>query len=684
MKKITLLCLLFVAFFSSNSLFAQKNQTLTRCLTDEYNSRLLENNPNMMGSASFEAMVADYLSVNGDANRGGIIEIPLVIHVLHNGEALGEGPNITDAQVLSQVTVLNEDFGNMMGTPGESTEGGVDVEVRFVLAQQTPSGCPTNGINRVNICQDGTDRDDVQFWKTQTIWNRNLYMNMWSSKYVGDLTNILGYAQFPGGTANTDGVSAGHTYFGSSDYDDGTFSVSPPYDKGRTMTHEVGHFLGLFHTFQGGCAAPGDGVDDTPAVAAPNYGCNTGNVSCGSVDMVENYMDYSDDTCMNTYTAGQRTRVQAVMGGPRASLATSNGATPPTPVTEDPAIAILSVGVSCGTAINPSVRLTNQGTSTLTSATITYDIDGGASSNYNWSGSLASGESETVILPTQTAANGNHDLNVTVDSGGNARACNDADSSCFTLDGIAGPCASVGDDTDGFFTSTTGVTFNTISNLNNNPGHPDDDDVAYSDFTGISTDVNRESSYDLTVFVNTDGNFFVRTLVWIDWNQDCNFDATEEYDLGESRNLDHGESIGSPLSITIPNEAFLGNTVMRVITKWAGNAGGIVPTACESGHDGETEDYTINVLTSLSVDEFSTKSISIYPNPTSNVLNISLSNNDLPDGYEVYNMLGQSLTQKRVNSVSDLSVNTSNLSNGMYFIKITKAGNTVSLPFIKK
>src|SRR5690606_38956071 len=161
-----------------------------------------------------------------------------------------------------------------MGTPGYNTNPvGADVEVEFVLAQRTPSGCPTTGINRVNICQDGTTQSDVQYWKTQTYWDPSKYMNMWSSKYVGDLDGILGYAQFPGGAANTDGVSSSYTYFGSSDYDDGTFELSAPYDKGRTMTHEVGHYLGLFHTFEGGCSGAGDQVADTPPVASPNYGC---------------------------------------------------------------------------------------------------------------------------------------------------------------------------------------------------------------------------------------------------------------------------------------------------------------------------------------------------------------------------------------------------------------------------
>src|SRR5690606_36202061 len=220
MKKITFL--LVLAFYLPLTFQAQNKQNTTsiKCFSDEYNSELLKQYPEMMGNQSFEDKLKQQIeSLRASGNLNGVvIQIPLVVHVLHNGEPLGTGPNISDAQVLSQITVMNEDFRKMIGTPGYNTNPvGADVEVEFVLAQRTPSGCPTTGINRVNICQDGTTQSDVQYWKTQTYWDPSKYMNMWSSKYIGDLDGILGYAQFPGGAANTDGVSSSYTYFGSSD-----------------------------------------------------------------------------------------------------------------------------------------------------------------------------------------------------------------------------------------------------------------------------------------------------------------------------------------------------------------------------------------------------------------------------------------------------------------------------------
>lgn len=682
MKKNTFKLLLFTILCLPTIILAQNksNSQNEKCFTDIYNTNLLEANPDMMGSEAFRLNLQQKIeNSRNTVSKRVVVDIPLVIHVLHNGEPIGTGANISDAQVLSQVTVMNQDFRMMAGTPGQSTVGGVDVEVNFVMAQRTPSGCPTTGINRVNICQDGTNSADVDNFKAQTIWDRNLYMNMWSSKYIGDLNGILGFAQFPGGPANTDGVSAGHTYFGSSDYDDGTFNTAPPYDKGRTMTHEVGHYLGLFHTFQGGCAG-GDSVADTPAVAAPNYGC-IANTSCGSADMIENYMDYTDDTCMNTFTAGQKTRVQAVLAGSRSSLTTSNGATPPTSVATDAEVTFESVLVACGTDLIASVVITNWGTATLSSATIAYDIDGGTATNYNWNGSLAYGQSETVTLPAIASTAGNHDINVTVSATGDARACNNSTSNCFTATATAGPCASIGDAADTYLTSTTGVTFNTINNLDNNPGHPTDADNGYSDFTGLSTDVNKESAYDLSAYVNTDGNYFVRTLAWIDWNQNCNFDAGEEYDLGESQNVDHGLSAGSPLSITIPTGATVGSTTMRITTMWSGNSGGGMPTSCQNGHDAEVEDYSINVLAPLSVDEFGLSSVSIFPNPTNNIINIKGLETTL-ENVEVYTVTGQRVISLSTNLET---INVSAIASGVYFLKLNAADDaSKTIKFIKE
>ncbi|WP_191858234.1 M43 family zinc metalloprotease [Hanstruepera ponticola] len=637
MKKTTLLKLLFIFFCMPSFLIAQQktSQESTKCFTDQYNAALLENYPNMMGSETFKQRLDSKIQeLSNSPQRRVVIEIPLVVHVLHNGEPLGTGANISDAQVISQVTVMNEDFRMMMGTPGESTAGGVDVEVEFVMAQRTPDGCPTNGINRVNICQDGTNSDDVNFWKTQTFWDASKYMNMWSSKYVGDLGGILGFAQFPGGPANTDGVSAGHTFFGSSDYDDGSFQLSPPYDKGRTMTHEVGHYLGLLHTFQGGCNG-GDQVADTPAVDSPNFGCPTGHVSCSTIDMIENYMDYTDDACMNTFTQGQKDRVQGVLAtfANRSTLATSDGADPLPPVANDAQVSIECLSnVPCTADINANIKIENWGTATLTSATISYDVDGNNAMNYNWSGSLGYGEYDVVSLPTITASGGNQTLNVSVtnsNGGADGRACNNVDSKDFSSSASYG---------------TAEIRFNLI---------PDD---YGSETTWEFKDESNNVLYSGGPY--TDDDSTPVNEVFTLSNTGC-YTFTINDDFGDGICCEWG----------------IGSYELRTDDDTVIYSGGEFTSS---------EDVSINVA-SLSVDEFSlVNTISIYPNPTRNVLNISVSNNDLPDSYSIYNMLGQTVTSKQISSNADLSINSSELSNGMYFVKIIKSDSEITLPFIKE
>ncbi|MBX2928194.1 MAG: HYR domain-containing protein [Saprospiraceae bacterium] len=169
---------------------------------------------------------------------------------------------------------------------------------------------------------------------------------------------LLGYAQFPNmsgigglpddnGPASTDGVVVLYTSVGSSTV---PFPGASPYDEGRTLTHELGHFFGLLHTFQGGCGVNNDYCDDTPRVASPTFGCPAGRTSCsGSVAMIENYMDYSDDACMNIFTLDQKARIQAVMANSprRMELTSSTACSIPMPCNSCPLISAVSFTTGC-------------------------------------------------------------------------------------------------------------------------------------------------------------------------------------------------------------------------------------------------------------------------------------------------------------------------------------------------
>ncbi len=260
-----------------------------------------------------------------------IIRIPVVVHIIHDGEPVGTGANISYEQVVSQIEVLNEDFRRKMGTNGFNNHpDGVDCEIEFYLAETNPDGerLPEPGIDRFDggrpSWPKGPFRNPIdEIIKPNTIWPPTQYFNIWTVNFGGFVSrDLLGYAQFPSlsnlpgletinGSPETDGIVIGYKYFGSSEK--GNFpELQAPFDLGRTTTHEVGHWLGLRHIWGDGNCLEDDYCDDTPRSGAPNNGCNV-NTSCGSVDMIENYMDYTDDACMNVFTQEQKLRMLTVL-----------------------------------------------------------------------------------------------------------------------------------------------------------------------------------------------------------------------------------------------------------------------------------------------------------------------------------------------------------------------------------
>ncbi len=443
------LCLALVSIFSSRILPGQ-NQ-LVRCYTMETDSMLRAANPKLGTLAEFESWLQKRIREGHQYQRGpqDVYVIPVVVHVVHNGESVGSGRNISLAQIQSQIDVLNEDYRKKSGTPGyNSNPVGADTKIEFVLAKRTPSGASSNGVDRVDRNSNGwsappytTSYVDAVI-KPATYWDPNQYFNIWVTDLSG---GILGYAQFPSysslagfdcdeGAASTDGVVIGYQYFGSSDK--GTFPVlSPPYDKGRTATHEVGHWLGLRHIWGDGNCSVDDFCGDTPWAAAANYGCPTGTISCSSTDMIENYMDYTNDTCMNIFTLDQTTRMRTVLENciRRNSLLTSPALT--TPVSNDAGISEIITPVIdyCSSSITPQVKLKNYGTSNLTSATIHYRVDNGTVNTYTWSGGpISTGNTATVTLSSITVTSGTHTFNAWTSSPNGSTDGNTTNDTAFT------------------------------------------------------------------------------------------------------------------------------------------------------------------------------------------------------------------------------------------------------------
>ena len=338
LKLLLLLCLCV----STLTMQAQRN-----CGSMDHLHNLMEKDPGLeKRMESIEKATQKFIN-NPQKAVNGIITIPVVVHVVYRTAA----ENISTAQINSQIAILNEDFRRLNSDATTQWPQAADAEIEFCLATVDPNGNSTTGITRTqtSVVAHGTD-DSVKFDSQggKDAWPASDYLNIWVCNIGG---GILGYAQFPGGPANTDGVVNGHQYFGN------TGTATAPFNLGRTMTHEVGHYLNLRHIWGDGNCNVDDFVSDTPTSDAPNYGCASSHVSCSSLDMVQNYMDYSDDACMNLYTQGQKTRMRALFdtGGPRASLLTSGACGAPTPPTCSDGIQNGDeTGVDCGGSTCPA------------------------------------------------------------------------------------------------------------------------------------------------------------------------------------------------------------------------------------------------------------------------------------------------------------------------------------------
>lgn len=316
-----------------------------------------------------------------------VYTIPVVVHILHQGEAYGEESNIPIEQVFSQIELLNQDFRRLNADAADTREQFVpvaaDVQIEFVLAKTDPEGLPTEGIVRTRAGRDSYAIGEEEELRKVSYWPSEEYLNIWVTTLR---SGLLGFAQFPvsdlvGLQENTsnkflpDGVTIDYEYFGEG-YNAADFS------KGRTATHEIGHYFGLRHIWgDGGCGAD-DFCEDTPPQDGPasSASCQLTRASCNTLDMIENFMDYSPDVCMNIFTLNQKERMRTVLENSprRLSLLTSNGALAPISVANDLGIREITnpLGGICNARFIPEVVVRNYGTNTITQFEIAVVING--------------------------------------------------------------------------------------------------------------------------------------------------------------------------------------------------------------------------------------------------------------------------------------------------------------------
>lgn len=333
------LFVLIIFCLSAYTVMAQRE-----CVSQQYYEQELRANPALAKKLAELDAAAQQLKETATSGTTGIssgtpvIVIPVVVHILYNSPSL----NISDAQVQSQIDVLNRDYRRLntdtVSTPLVFRQRAADCYIEFKLAKVDPRGRATTGIVRKSTGIQFFGLDDRI--KSSAVggddaWDADRYLNIWVGSLAG---NLLGYSSVVGCTKDKDGVVIAYRAFGTN----GT--ASAPYDKGRTVTHEIGHWLGLRHIW-GDQYCGNDYIDDTPPQQTSSYGCPQGTItSCGnnpSGNMYMNYMDLTYDACTNLFTIGQREKMRSLFvdGAPRNALLYSDACTA-TPI-EGPAEASL-------------------------------------------------------------------------------------------------------------------------------------------------------------------------------------------------------------------------------------------------------------------------------------------------------------------------------------------------------
>ena len=343
MKKLKLLLLL--SFLTTSMLFSQHDQCGTEILhnqkmqTDpEYKEAFLLRQNRINIYLNKKNNSTNKKNKKSEGRTDDIEIIPVVFHIIHLGEAVGVGSNISDAEIMQSFDQLNQDFENFQGD-------GVDMDIQFCLAERDPDGMPTDGINRVNGTvnpsyvsngiSSGSGGNEVAV-KALSIWPNTDYVNIWVVHSISG--PAIGYAYFPGAAANIDGLVMDDLTFTSSSYE-------------HVITHEMGHFFELYHTFH-------DSSDNDPSTCPPNTDCDMeGDFCCDTrphtttfptsfcneseflecdnnpyaFAVHKNYLNYIDNSCMSIFTADQVDRANAVLNTSRYSLTQSLGCEPPCP-----------------------------------------------------------------------------------------------------------------------------------------------------------------------------------------------------------------------------------------------------------------------------------------------------------------------------------------------------------------
>ena len=641
---------------------------------------------------------------------GGILRIPIVVHVMHVGEPIGTGNNISDENIKKGIRNLNDYWRKTTGSFGDQM--GVDMQIEFALAIQDENGNCTDGINRIDMgsvaayVTNGVNRTEtagipdysatggINSLKEYSIWDPTKFYNVWIIDKID------------GKNCSNGGTVAGYAYYASAHGRpfDGTVVLTCDFlsDYSTTMAHELGHALNLPHTFDGddsdddavGDQCGNDGIIDTPShirtssiVPAVNCGSNESN-ACDPTfnqeinpetgfrrdtgthqDHMFNYMDYSN--CRNEFTGGQRAVSMAALNGLRASFLTSPGLTPPATAT------VLFTSPAAIACIGGGITFKDESTCTPNSYTNSgYDnvsflwtLDNGVDATYT-----SMDQNPTIIFNKI----GTYDVTLAITNPNGTNSLTKAKHITVSAGAIPTCSFSSYNNNANYGLGVTNLTFNTIKKSTGTfiPA------TAVQDYTcSDNTTLYRASAYDLTVSYRSipDGKQFLE--VWIDWDNSGTFDTSNRSGVNE-RVLNHNIGVGTSGTISgsvkPPATATLDKLLrMRVVSEYTK-----APLVCGSGLAQRADDYGIMVSSTLSVDDFTHSNFKMFPNPVKDYLTISVENKDIVKGYEIFDLTGRKV--KSIPKSDNSTIKVSELPKGLYFVKVKTDRSEIIGKFIKE
>ena len=716
MKK-TLLTLA-TAFCCSLAVLAQAPPQRT-CGTIEHHEYLKQTRPNYQQDLNqYNQMIDQYLANQAISKTAVVtVTIPVVVHVVYQNAT----ENISNAQAISQVQVLNDDFAKLNADAIKVTQPTFSTvasgaQIRFCLAQRDPNGNPTTGVVRYpTTVNTFNTNDNVKNSATggATAWDVTKYVNIW----VCDLGSfLLGYGEFPTGSlSNTWGLVLNYRYTGSGG------SAQAPFNLGRTGTHEFGHCFNLFHIWgdDNGACSGSDQCADTPNQANASGGTfPQGSIqtdACATASpgyMWMNYMDYTDDNAMYMFTAGQVARMEAVVNtAPWNILASSNGCSPVTALDASILNIISPVNGSsnCNNSVTPKITLNNAGSTAITSATILYRMDALATQTLNWTGSLASATSTVLTLNTYSGlSNAAHTFSATVinpNGTADANSANNSLTSTFTvISAPAGAALPFVERFDGVTFPPTGwVETNTnvldaayswtrLANTTGIPVVPTTTACAKMDnFAGNIDIVGQKDALRTPAISLSGANSSVRVVfdrshrrysntdidslnIYI--STDCGGTWTRLYTKGGTQLATVTGTLTTAYTPT-SNAQWARDSVS--LSAYVGQPSVYLKFESRSGWGNNLYLDNINVsnLTTAGIEsiEQSLPVLDVFPNPNAGIFSVNISNvnKDANVTINVLNAMGQVMLSPlnfkgSANGVH--SVNLSHLSNGVYFITI--------------